>query len=90
MRPIDLAASKWRVVSLQLLAIAGPILVALVALVALAAAYGFRGDEMHDVVAGQRPAFGYSRSDSRGRRVEIEPLTGPRASFCCPVMAMGE
>ena len=27
---------------------------------------------------------------SRPTRPEIEPLTPPRASFCCPVMAMGE
>jgi hypothetical protein len=48
----------WRPVGVAwpVLAVAG---IMLVALLALSGAYGFHGDEMYFVVAGQHPAFGY-------------------------------
>ena len=49
-------ARAWLAVPWPVLAIAG-LMVAL--LVAVSSAYGFHGDEMYFVVAGQHPAFGY-------------------------------
>ena len=48
--------SKWLVVPWPVLLIAG---LMLVGLLAVSGAYGFHGDEMYYVVAGQHPAFGY-------------------------------